>query len=239
MNSSIATMNFMSLACELRSQHLGLLGKDASPTRQQRHDLIQACISQKLPLIYMARCVEKGPKGDKDKNWRGRALEVYLGGKNSAAAEQDFSDGELKSTRVVRTGGKWRIEQTLRITSLAHEDASHSKFFTETPLYRKISRFTCVLINSIREDIESGTIVGCLEFDIQQHPSWLDEIREDYDFYLKQIMSSRRVSSRIKSPKGFLGCRQTAGKAGVVSKTALYITKARFDLMLDEFGING
>lgn len=232
-------MSSTSLAHELRARHLGSLDKDLSPTWEQRHALIEACIRHKVPLIDIADCVGKSPKGDQDKNWRGRALEVYLGGKNSASAEQDFSDGELKSTRVVRNGGKWRIEQTLRITALAHEDASHSKIFTETPLYKKISKFTCVLIDSIKGNIQSGTMVGCIEFDINQHPSCLSKIREDYEFYLGQIISSGRVSSRVKSPNGFLGCRQTAGKAGVVSKTALYITKARFDLMLDQFGING
>lgn len=226
-------------AGSLRAQYVGQPGAETFPNREKRNLLIQACIANKVPLIDIGNCVGKGPKGDNDKNWRGRALEVYLGGQNSSSAEQDFLDGELKSTRVIRRNGKWRIEQTLRITSLAHEDSSHSQDFEITPLYKKICRFTCILIDSTKGSIQSGLIVGCIEFDLERHPEFLPEIQEDYAFYLDQIRSSPRVSSRIKSPNGFLGCRQTAGKAGVVSKTALYITKSRFDRILDLYGVNG
>ena len=182
--------------------------------------------------------MKKGPVSPTDKNWRGRALEAYLGCDNSSRASRDFEDGELKSTRVVCDRGQWRIEQTLRITTLKHTSGEHLRNFEETPFFDKISCFTCVLFDSNRDDIKSGKFVGAFLFRINDCRDFFEDVREDYQFYLEKIAHSERVSSRILSPKGFLGCRQTAGKTGAVSVTSLYITKTKFNELLDFYRVS-
>ena len=191
-----------------------------------------------LPVISMGRAVGKVPASLQDKNWRGRALEVFLGGANNCRAKRDFDDGELKSTRVVRKNDKWAIEQTLRITTLSHSDFSHLNQIEKTPFYDKISCFNCVLFDSKKGDIEGGTIVGQFVFCVEDDPSFREEIAEDYRFYVDASRTAHRISSKIKSPTGFLGCRQTAGIAGAISKTSLYITPVKFNFLLGFYGIN-
>lgn len=229
------------LARKLRSQYLppSVLNGKEPPTLAQRNSLLKVCCQKQLPVIAMGRAVGKVPASLKDKNWRGRALEVFLGGRNGSLAGPDFEDGEMKSTRVVGAPGAWRIEQTLRITTLSHFNSSHLSDYRVTPFYRKLSTFTCVLFDSVRGDIESGRLVGYFQFHIDDDPSFSAEIEEDYRFYLSQALNSARVSSKVKSPNGFLGCRQTAGKAGVVSATSLYITPVKFNELLDFYGVNG
>jgi len=204
----------------------------------ERIMLLDECISQNISLISIGRSVDKAPSSLKDKNWRGRALEVYLGGKNNAEADRDFIDGELKSTRVLNKDGKWVIEQTLRITTLEHADLAHLNEYHTTPFYRKISCFTCALFNSVKGDIQSGHIVDYFTFRIEDDSTFDALIKEDYLFYKNKIKSTHRLSSKIKSPNGFLGCRQTAGEAGADSKTSLYITKEKFNFLLDFYNIN-
>ncbi|MBM3862406.1 MAG: hypothetical protein FJ385_00415, partial [Verrucomicrobia bacterium] len=136
-------------------------------------------MSLALPVISMGRAVGKVPSSSKDKNWRGRALEVFLGGGNNSAAKRDFTDGELKSTRVIRKNENWVIEQTLRITTLSHADFSHLNQLEKTPFFDKVSYFNCVLFDSRKGDIEGGTIVGEFVFDIDDDPSFRKEIAED------------------------------------------------------------
>ena len=227
-------------AKELRTQYYPaeVLCGEVAPNLEQRTRLVDACVKAKLPILSAGRAVGKVPSSPKDKNWRGRALEVYLGGHNSARAERDFDDGELKSTRVLGSPGRWEIEQTLRITTLSHADDAHNKRFEETPLYQKISCFICVLFDSQKVDIDSGNFVGAFLFKINHHRDFLGHIKEDYEFYTKEILKGPRVTSRVQSPKGFLRCRQTAGKAGAISATSLYITKTKFDELLAFYKVN-
>jgi hypothetical protein len=229
------------LAKELRAKHLppSVLKGDRSSTIKERTALLEECVRHALPVISMGGVVGKVPASPQDKNWRGRALEVFLGGANNSAAKRDFDDGELKSTRVVRKNEKWAIEQTLRITTLSHADFSHLDQIEKTPFYDKISCFNCVLFDSKKGDIEGGTIVGHFVFRIEDDPIFLAEITEDYRFYVEASRYAKRISSKIKSPNGFLGCRQTAGIAGAISKTSLYITPVKFNLLLEFYGING
>lgn len=228
------------LAKRLRLRHLppSVLDGDRASTIEERTALLEECVTVALPVISMGRVVGKAPASPQDKNWRGRALEVFLGGGNNSAAKRDFDDGELKSTRVVRKSDKWAIEQTLRITTLSHADFSHLKRIEDTPFYDKISCFNCVLFDSRKGDIEGGTIVGQFVFRIEDDPSFLAEIAEDYRFYVEASRTASRISSKVKSPNGFLGCRQTAGIAGAVSKTSLYITPVKFNFLLEFYGIN-
>lgn len=228
------------LANKLRKKHLppSVLAGERASTIIERTALLEECVSIALPVISMGRAVGKVPASLQDKNWRGRALEVFLGGANNCAAKRDFDDGELKSTRVIWKNGKWAIEQTLRITTLSHSDFSHLKQIEKTPFYDKISCFNCVLFDSRKGDIEGGTIVGHFVFCVEDDPSFRKEIAEDYQFYVEASRTAHRISSRVKSPNGFLGCRQTAGVAGAVSKTSLYITPVKFNLLLDFYGIN-
>lgn len=228
------------LAKLLRQKHLppSVLNGDRSSTIKERTDLLEDCVRYRLPVISMGGVVGKVPASPRDKNWRGRALEVFLGGCNNCAARRDFDDGELKSTRVVRKSEKWVIEQTLRITTLSHADFSHLNDIEKTPFYDKVSCFNCVLFDSRKGDIEGGTIVGQFVFRIGDDPSFLVEIAEDYRFYVEASRSAKRISSKVKSPNGFLGCRQTAGIAGAVSKTSLYITPAKFNFLLGFYSIN-
>lgn len=191
-----------------------------------------------LPVISMGEAVGKVPASVKDKNWRGRALEVFLGGVNNCTAKRDFDDGELKSTRVVWKKESWAIEQTLRITTLSHADFSHLNQIEKTPFYDKISCFNCVLFDSKKGYIESGTIVGEFVFCVEDDPSFREQIVEDYKFYVEASRKAHRISSRVKSPNGFLGCRQTAGVAGAISKTSLYVTPVKFNFLLGFYGIN-
>jgi DNA mismatch repair protein MutH len=208
------------------------------PTLSERNRLLEECTKQSVSLISIGNLVGKPPSSPKDKNWRGRALEVYVGGNNNSIADRDFEDGELKSTRVEIKKEKWSIEQVLRITTLEHANSSHLKNYEETPFFRKISCFTCALIDSQKSNIESGKIVGSFTFNIQDEKEFYREIMEDYIFYSDKIRESHRVSNKVKSPNGFLICRQTAGEAGVISKTSLYITKKKFNSLLDFYGIN-
>jgi hypothetical protein len=228
------------LATKLRAKHLppSVLNGDRASTIKERTGLLEECVSIALPVISMGRAVGKVPASSQDKNWRGRALEVFLGGANNCAAKRDFEDGELKSTRVVRKNEKWAIEQTLRITTLSHADFSHLNEIEKTPFYDKVSCFNCVLFDSKKGDIEGGTIVGQFVFCIGDHPNFQAEIAEDYRFYVEVSRGSTRISSRVKSPNGFLGCRQTAGIAGAISKTSLYITPVKFNFLLGFYGIN-
>jgi len=228
------------LARKLREKHFppSVLNGDRASTIKERTSLLKECVSLALPVISMGRAVGKVPSSSKDKNWRGRALEVFLGGGNNSAAKRDFTDGELKSTRVIRKNENWVIEQTLRITTLSHADFSHLNQLEKTPFFDKVSYFNCVLFDSRKGDIEGGTIVGEFVFDIDDDPSFRKEIAEDYRFYVEASRAARRISSKVKSPNGFLGCRQTAGVAGAVSKTSLYITPVKFNLLLGFYGIN-
>jgi len=228
------------LAKQLRVKHLppSVLTGDRASTIMERTALLEECVCIALPVISMGRAVGKVPASLQDKNWRGRALEVFLGGANNGGAKRDFEDGELKSTRVVWKKEKWAIEQTLRITTLSHSDFSHLNQIEKTPFYDKISCFNCVLFDSRKGDIESGTIVGQFVFCVEDDPSFREEIAEDYRFYVEASRTAHRISSRIKSPNGFLGCRQTAGFAGAISKTSLYITPVKFNFLLGFYGIN-
>lgn len=228
------------LANTLRAKHLppAVLNGSRASTIKERTSLLRECVSLSLPVISMGGVVGKVPASAKDKNWRGRALEVFLGGSNNSAAKRDFEDGELKSTRVVKKNEKWAIEQTLRITTLSHSDFSHLKEIESTPFYSKVSCFNCVLFDSKKGDIESGSIVGQFVFRIEDDPSFLSEIAEDYQFYVEASRATKRISSKVKSPNGFLGCRQTAGIAGAISKTSLYITPLKFNNLLEFYGIN-
>jgi hypothetical protein len=228
------------LATKLRANHLPLsviMGERAS-TITERTGLLAECVSNALPVISMGRAVGKVPASLQDKNWRGRALEAYLGGQSTSHAGRDFEDGELKSTRVLGSPGQWRIEQTLRITTLSHTSGAHLKPFEETPFYDKISCFSCVMFDSQKSDIESGRFVGTFVFRIDDDARFYSAIRQDYEFYLEKIFGSTRVTSRVKSTNGFLGCRQTAGKAGVESATSLYITPRKFNDLLVHYGVN-
>lgn len=233
---------FMSveLATKLRLKHLQppVLNGDRKSTLEERTALLEECVRIALPVISMGKSVGKAPASLKDKNWRGRALEAYLGGHSTSHAGRDFEDGELKSTRVVGKPGQWRIEQILRITTLSHTSGDHLKSFEETPFYKKISCFSCAMFDSVKSDVESGTFVGTFVFRIDDDPKFRSDISEDYDFYLEKINGSSRVSSSVKSPNGFLGCRQTGGKAGVESATSLYITPRKFNELLVHYGIN-
>jgi hypothetical protein len=228
------------LAIDLRKKHLppSVLNGDRASTINERTALLEECVINALPVISMGEAVGKVPASLQDKNWRGRALEVFLGGANNCAAKRDFEDGELKSTRVVWKNDEWAIEQTLRITTLSHADFSHLNQIEKTPFYDKISCFNCVLFDSRKGDIEGGTIVGHFVFCIKDDPIFRKEIAEDYRFYVEASRISQRISSRIKSPNGFLGCRQTAGIAGATSKTSLYITPVKFNFLLGFYGIN-
>jgi hypothetical protein len=228
------------LAKQLRTKHLpaSVLSGERASTIKERTTLLEECVSMALPVISMGRAVGKIPASLQDKNWRGRALEVFLGGANNCGAKRDFEDGELKSTRVVWKKDKWAIEQTLRITTLSHSDFSHLNEIEKTPFYDKVSCFNCVLFDSKKGDIEGGTIVGQFVFCIGDHPNFQAEIAEDYRFYVELSRGSTRISSRVKSPNGFLGCRQTAGIAGAISKTSLYITAVQFNFLLGFYGIN-
>ena len=228
------------LAVKLRSEIYPtdvLLGQ-RPPTLAERTKLVSKCVESKLSIFSAAQVVAKTPVSPKDKNWRGRALEAYLGGQNRSGASRDFEDGELKSTRVLGEPGNWRIEQTLRIRTLSHTSGDHRKVFERTPFYDKISCFTCVMFDSEKNDINSGHFVGTFLFRITDHENFLPQIREDYEFYLRKAAASSRISSKIKSPHGFLGCRQTAGVAGVVSATSLYITPVKFNELLTFYGVN-
>lgn len=228
------------LAQELRFKHLpsDVLSGQRASNIDERTALLKDCVRYALPVISMGKIVGKGPASSKDKNWRGRALELFLGGANNSAAKRDFEDGELKSTRVIKKNEQWAIEQTLRITTLSHADFSHLNELEKTPFFDKVSCFNCVLFDSKKNEVESGTIVGQFVFRIGDDSSFSKEITEDYLFYLNASRTTKRISSKVKSPNGFLGCRQTAGKAGVVSSTALYITKKKFDFLLGFYEIN-
>lgn len=228
------------LAARIREQiyPAAILNGERPPTLVERTKLVNACVSAQVPILSAALVVGKSPASPKDKNWRGRALEAYLGGQSTSRAGRDFEDGELKSTRVLGSPGQWRIEQILRITTLSHTSGNHLKPFEETPFYDKISCFTCVMFDSVKSDINSGSFVGTFVFRIDDDAGFLAAIREDYEFYLEKISSSARVSSRVKSPNGFLGCRQTAGKAGVESATSLYITPRKFNELLVYYRVN-
>ena len=228
------------LAKKLRAKHLPLsvLTGDRASTIKERTALLEECVSIALPVISMGKAVGKVPASSQDKNWRGRALEVFLGGANNCGAKRDFEDGELKSTRVVWKNEKWAIEQTLRITTLSHSDFSHLNQLEKTPFYDKISCFNCVLFDSRKGDIEGGTIVGQFVFCVEDDPRFREEIAEDYQFYVEASRTAHRISSRVKSPNGFLGCRQTSGIAGAISKTSLYITPVKFNFLLGFYCIN-
>lgn len=225
---------------ELREKHLPacVIAGERESTLVERTALIQECVMHRVPVILMGKVVGKEPKTLRDKNWRGRALEVFLGGSLGSRAVRDFADGELKSTRVVVKDGKWAIEQTLRITTLSHADFSHLNSFRDTPFFDKVSCFNCVLFDSRRSDIESGSMVGHFLFRIGDKFEFLREVEEDYRFYVDCSKNQSRVSSKVKSPNGFLGCRQTAGIAGAISKTSLYITPKKFNFLLDFYGVN-
>jgi DNA mismatch repair protein MutH len=230
----------VSVATGLRNKHLpaDVLSGDRSPTLGERSALLDECVLYRLPVISMGKSIGKIPSSAKDKNWRGRALEAFLGGKSTSKAARDFTDGELKSTRVVKSESGWGIEQTLRITTLNHASGEHLLPYHETPLYKKVSKFSCAMWDSQKSDIESGTFVGAFVFDINDDPSFHKEIREDYEFYLKKIKNSERISSTVRSPNGFLRVRQTAGKAGAKSKTSLYIADEKFNWLLSFYGVN-
>jgi hypothetical protein len=215
-----------------------VLKGDRPPTLDERTRLVTDCVSVQLPILSAALVVGKSPASPKDKNWRGRALEAYLGGHSTSRAGRDFEDGELKSTRVLGSSGQWRIEQILRITTLSHTSGDHLKPFEDTPFFDKISCFSCVLFDSVKSDINSGSFVGTFVFRIDDDAGFRSAIRQDYEFYLEKISGSARVSSRVKSPNGFLGCRQTAGKAGVESATSLYITPRKFNELLAYYRVN-
>ena len=228
------------LAAKIREQiyPAAVLKGDRPPTLDERTRLVNECVSAQLLILSAALVVDKSPASPKDKNWRGRALEAYLGGHSTSRAGRDFDDGELKSTRVLGSSGQWRIEQILRITTLSHTSGDHLKPFEETPFYDKISCFSCVLFDSVKSDINSGSFVGSFIFRIDDSVEFRSAIRQDYEFYLEKIAGSARVSSRVKSPNGFLGCRQTAGKAGAISATSLYITPRKFNELLAYYGVN-
>ena len=80
--------------------------------------------------------------------------------------------------------------------------------------------------------------MGHFLFRIDDKFEFLKEVEEDYEFYVKYSEKQERVSSRVKSPNGFLGCRQTAGVAGAISKTSLYITPKKFNFLLDFYRVN-
>jgi DNA mismatch repair protein MutH len=230
------------LAARIREQiyPAAVLNGDRPPTLDERTRLLHKCVSIRLPILSAALVVGKSPASPRDKNWRGRALEAYLGGHSTSRAGRDFEDGELKSTRVLRKDGQWKIEQTLRITTLIHSNGAHLKPFDETPLYDKISCFSCVLIDSLKSEINSGSFVGAFVFKIDHDAEFLSAIRDDYKFYMDYVKNtgSEHVSSRVKSPNGFLYCRQTGGKAGKKSATSLYITPRKFNELLAYYGVN-
>ena len=177
------------LAKRLRSKHLpaSVLRGERESTIKERTALLEECVSMTLPVISMGRAVGKVPASLQDKNWRGRALEAYLGGQSTSRAGRDFEDGELKSTRVIGSPWQWRIEQTLRITTLSHTSGAHLKPFEETPFYDKISCFSCVLFDSQKSDIESGRFVGTFVFRINDDARFYSAIRQDYEFLAAQI----------------------------------------------------
>lgn len=168
-----------------------VLKGDRPPTLEERPRLVNECVSVQLPILSAALVMGKSPKHSGDRNWRGRALEAYLGGRNTSLAVRDFEDGELKSTRVLRNKhGQWKIEQALRITSLIHANGAHLKPCRETPLYHKISCFTCVLIDSVKGEINSGSFVGSFVFKIGHDTGFDPAIREDYEYYLDYVNTS-------------------------------------------------
>jgi len=75
-------------------------------------------------------------------------------------------------------------------------------------------------------------------FRVKDDTRFSKEIAEDYRFYVEASRTAHRISSRVKSPNGFLGCRQTAGIAGAISKTSLYITPVKFNFLLGFYFIN-
>jgi hypothetical protein len=95
-----------------------------------------------------------------------------------------------------------------------------------------------VLFDSIKGEITSGKFVGSFLFRIDDDMEFRTAIREDYEFYIQKIAYCSRISSKVKSPHGFLGCRQTAGIAGANSATSLYITKEKFNKLLAFYGVN-
>lgn len=207
-------------------------------TEKEFVSLIKECVNVNLPVIYAGKSVGSEPKNDRDKMWCGRMLERFLGGKNDPKAHSDFEDTELKSTRVIKKkNGKWGIEQVLRITTISHDNGDHLKEYEQTPFYEKISHFNCVLFDSIKNQPESGSFVGHFIFDIKDDPSFETHIKEDYYFYLDQLKISSKISNKVKSPNGFLICRET-GDGIRTSKSSFYITKDKFDYLLDFYGVN-
>lgn len=167
---------------------------------------------------------------DNDTHYRGRVLELCLGGSFDGKPLPDFDWGELKSIETKSYGELEQVITCGRIFTKSKGDYVIKENYYDSAFYQKMK--DAVLIGYLKEGKQLGCIVNSLSHFSINNPKWKERLKEDWESISSEMLSSiekfkmdgeKKASGICKSDTN--GTRRPHGLLGIRSDGVIFTKK--------------
>lgn len=179
-----------------------------------------AFIAERFTLLdAIVATTGRGPVNDNDTHYRGRVLEAVLGGSFNGKPTSDFGYAELK---LIETKDPNTLIQVMTAGAIFSKERGEYIIvdrFEDSNFYKKMKRTIMVTYKKVGRQM-GFCVNGAFLFEVQDQ-RWFDKLKEDWDCIRDAMIKaindealghikrkkSGILSSRLKTPNGYLGVR--------------------------------
>jgi len=145
-------------------------------------------IGQDLRKLALEHGITTYETGKQNKGWKGLVLERLAGLQTNISKAPNGLSWELKSVSFHEMKGQLVAKETMAITMINPKELKDHSFF-KSHCWTKLKAIVFCAVMWHGKNSESGELVRVASLDFAQDDKLIKEIKADYDFIRKKLMT--------------------------------------------------